>query len=129
MLPHDRMDHDYRVTGLVIGCAIEVHKALGPGLKENSYHAALGEALSRHNIQFRSRQNVKIFFEGVPAGSYQPDLIVEDTVVVEVKAVDRLIPLFTSQVVSYLKITHLRVGLILNFNCRKMAEGIKRVVL
>lgn len=68
-------------------------------------------------------------FEGESVGSYQPDLIVENTVVVELKAVDRLIPLFTSQVVSYLKITGLRVGLILNFNCSKMATGIKRVVL
>ena len=72
---------------------------------------------------------MKVFFDGVVAGSYEPDLVVENTVVVEVKAVDRLIPLFTSQVISYLKITNLHVGLILNFNCRKMTEGIKRVVL
>ena len=58
-----------------------------------------------------------------------PDLIVEKTLVVEVKSVDRLIPLFTSQVISYLKVTQLRVGLILNFNVPRMAEGIKRVVL
>ena len=123
------MDHDYRVTGLVIGCAIEVHKKLGPGLKENSYHNALCEALSRNNISYETRRNVNISFEGISVGRYQPDLLVENTVIVELKSVDRLIPLHTSQVISYLKITGLRVGLILNFNCRKMADGIKRVVL
>ncbi|HEX6164616.1 MAG TPA: GxxExxY protein [Vicinamibacterales bacterium] len=123
------MDHDYRVTGLVIGCAIKVHKQLGPGLKEASYHAALCEALRSDDIQFRSRQKVDVFYNGAPAGSYAPDLIVENTVVVEIKAVERLTPLFTSQLISYLKITGLRVGLILNFNCSKMTEGIKRVVL
>ena len=111
------MDHDYRISGLVIGCAIEVHKALGPGLKESSYQKALCEALSRRGIAFESRRNVRVSFQGMTVGTYQPDLIVEKTIVVELKAVDRLIPLFTSQIISYLKITGLRVGLILNFNC------------
>ena len=123
------MVHDYRVSGLVIGCAIEVHKHLGPGLKESSYQKALCEALSRAHIKYQARRSVAVAFHGRPAGSYQPDLIVENTVVVELKSVDRLIPLHTSQVVSYLRITGLRVGLILNFNCSKMAAGIKRVVL
>jgi GxxExxY protein len=65
----------------------------------------------------------------VLVGKYRPDLIVEQTVVVEVKSVNRLIPLFTSQLISYLKLTQLRVGLILNFNAPRMADGIKRVVL
>jgi len=123
------MDHDYRVTGRVIGCAIDVHKALGPGLKERAYHSALCESLSRGNLAYQSKRSFPVSFGGVQIATYEPDLIVEDTVIVEVKAVERLIPLFTSQVVSYLKITGLRVGLILNFNCSKMTEGIKRVVL
>ena len=123
------MDHDYRVTGLVIGCAIEVHKALGPGLKESSYQRALCEALCGRGIKFEAQRRLQVAFKGTPVGEYQPDLIVENAVVVELKAVDRLVPLFTSQVISYLKITGLRVGLILNFNCVKMTDGIKRVVL
>ena len=123
------MDHDYSVTGLVIGCAIEVHKQLGPGLKEDSYENALCEALARQRIKFEKERTFRVKFEGKPVGKYRPDLIVEQTVVVEVKSVDRLIPLFTSQVVSYLKVTQLRVGLILNFNVPRMADGIKRVVL
>ncbi len=123
------MDHDYQVTGQIIGCAIEVHKALGPGLKEGSYENALCEALARKNISFDRECSVPVVFHDVRVGKCRPDLIVEKAVVVEVKAVDRLIPLFTSQVITYLRITHLRVGLILNFNVPRMADGIKRVVL
>ena len=123
------MDHDYSVTALVIGCAIEVHKQLGPGLKEESYENALCEALARQNISFDKERTLRVMFEGKAVGKYRPDLIVEQTVVVEIKSVDRLIPLFTSQLISYLKLTKLRVGLILNFNCPRMADGIKRVVL
>ena len=123
------MDHDYRVTGSVIGCAIEVHKVLGPGLKEEAYEIALCKALSKSHIKFESQRRLKVSFEGTPVGTYKPDLIVEQTVVVEIKSVDRLTPLFTAQVLSYLKITGLHVGLILNFKCATMKEGIKRVVL
>ena len=122
------MVHDYQVSGLVIGCAIEVHKALGPGLKESSYAAALCEALNSKNVRYDTERTIPGVFQGVRVGKYRPDLIVENTVVVEVKSVDRLIPVFTSQLVSYLKVTQLRVGLILNFKCPKMAQGIKRVV-
>jgi len=123
------MDHDYQATGLVIGCAIDVHKKLGPGLKEDIYENALCEALSSKGIKYDRQKTVPVAYEGVRVGKFRPDLIVDATVVVEVKSVDRLTPLFTAQVIAYLKITQLRVGLILNFNCRRMAEGIKRVVL
>ena len=129
MLQCTSMVHDYEVTGRVIGCAIEVHKKLGPGLKEDSYLNALCEALTREKIPFARQKTFQVAFQGVTVGKYRPDLIVADTVVVEVKTVDRLIPLFTSQIISYLKLTGLRVGLILNFNVARLAEGIKRVVL
>ena len=123
------MDHDYQVTGQIIACAIEVHKKLGPGLKEDPYANALCEELARQGISYDRERTIPVNFHGVSVGKYRPDIIVENTVIVEVKSVDRLIPLFTSQVVSYLKITKLHVGLILNFNSRRMADGIKRVVL
>ena len=123
------MDHDYRVSGIVIGCAIEVHKALGPGLKESAYAAAMREALKQSGLRFRSEPTVPVSFNRIAVGHYRPDLIVENTVVVEIKSVEQLIPLYTSQVVRYLKATQLRVGLILNFNCTSMRYGIKRVVL
>ena len=123
------MEHDYRVTGLVIGCAIEVHKALGPGLKERTYQDAFCHALSRQNIKYHAKLANKVYFEGKLVVTYEPDVIVEGTVVVEIKSVARLVPVFTSQLVSYLKVTGLRVGLLLNFNCPKMVHGIKRIVL
>lgn len=123
------MVHDFQISGLVIGCAIEVHKGLGPGLKERAYAAALRQALDRKNIRYECERTVPVQFEGVQVGTYRPDFVVENTVVVEVKSVDRLVPVFTSQLVTYLRITRLRVGLLLNFNCVTMAHGIKRVVL
>lgn len=123
------MDHDDRVTGLVIACAIDVHKALGPGLKEQAYQVALCQELAKRNIQFEAQPRLTVAYEGTPVGSYIPDLIVERTVVIEIKSVDRLSPLFTSQVLAYLRITGLRVGLVLNFNSARLADGIKRVVL
>ena len=122
------MDHDYRVSGLVIGCAIEVHRALGPGLKEEAYEIALCAALTKNNIKFESQRRLKASYEGVPVGTYKPDLIVEKTIVVEVKSVERLTPLFTTQVLAYLKVTGLHVGLILNFKAATMKDGIKQVV-
>ena len=123
------MDHDSRISGLVIGCAIEVHKALGPGLKESAYQRALCQSLAFSRIRYTTEGTFPIVFQGVTMGHYRPDLIVEDTVVVEVKSVDRLLPLFTTQLTTYLRITGLHVGLLLNFNCSRMTQGIKRVVL
>jgi GxxExxY protein len=105
------------------------HAVLGPGLKEGVYENALCEALSAKGFKYERERTMPVLFQGVRVGKFRPDLIVENTVIVEVKSVDRLIPVFTSQVIAYLKITQLRVGLILNFNCPRMADGIKRVVL
>lgn len=122
------MDHDTHITGIIIGCAIEVHKAVGPGLKERAYELALREALNRRNVRYEWQPRLAAQYEGIDIGTYQPDLIVENTVVVEIKVVDRLTPVVTAQVLSYLKVTGLHVGLILNFQCARMADGIKRVV-
>ena len=102
------MVHDYQVSGLVIGCAIEVHKSPGPGLKEQSYAAALCEAFNSKNVRYECERTIPAEFHGVRVGKYRPDLIVENTVVVEVKSVDRLIPVFTSQLVSYLRVTRFK---------------------
>jgi GxxExxY protein len=91
------MVYDYQVSGLVIGCAIEVHKSLGPGLKEQSYSAALCEAFKANNVLYEHERSLRVDFLGIRVGSYRPDFIVQKTVVVEVKSVDRLVPVFTSQ--------------------------------
>jgi len=86
------VDHDYQVSGLVIGCAIEVHKALGPGLKEKTYATTLCEVFDRRNIKFTCDRTIDVAFDGVKVGEYRPDLVVEGTVVVEVKSVLRKPP-------------------------------------
>jgi GxxExxY protein len=82
----------------------------------------------RRNIKFICDRTIEVAFDGVKVGEYRPDLVVEGTVVVEVKSVLRMHPVFVSQVVTYLKITNLRVGLLLNFNCPRLKDGITRVV-
>jgi GxxExxY protein len=123
------MDHDEIVTAQIIGCAIEVHRQLGPGLLENAYHTALCIELARRKIKFVREPMIPLEYEGVRVGDYKPDLVVENLVVVEVKSVLRFEPVFLAQMLTYLRITKLRVGLILNFNRPVMKDGIRRVVL
>jgi GxxExxY protein len=122
------MDHDTRVSQQIIGAAIEVHRDLGPGLLESAYHTALRVELAQRGIQFENKRIIPLEYHGVRIGDYIPDLIVENTVVVEVKSVLRFEDVFTAQMLTYLRLTRLRVGLIINFNKRLLRDGIKRVV-
>ena len=122
------MDHDTVITERVIGCAIEVHRDLGPGLLENPYHTALCVELAQRGMAFERQRVIPLVYHGVCVGDYIPDLIVENTVVVEIKSVLRFEDIFTAQMLTYLRLTGLRVGLIINFNKRLLRDGIKRVV-
>lgn len=104
------------LTGRVIGCAIEVHKILGPGFLEAVYSEALAIALSDSAIGFRREVRVGVSFRGRAIGEHRLDLLVEDRVVVELKAVESLARIHYAQVRSYLRATDLRVGLLLNFD-------------
>lgn len=123
------MDHDQVISERIIGCAINVHRALGAGLLESAYQTALCVELAHSGIQFERERVVPLVHRGIKVGDYRPDLIVERTVVVEVKSVLRFEPVFTAQMLTYLRITGLRVGLLLNFNKAVMKDGIRRVVL
>jgi GxxExxY protein len=123
------MDHDHIVTDRVIGCAIEVHRALGPGLLERAYLLALCAELAYTGVAFERERTFPLVYRGVDVGAYVPDLIVEGKAIIEVKSVSNLDPIFTAQLVTYLRVTQLRVGLLLNFNRAKLMDGIKRVVL
>ena len=123
------MDHDHTVSDSVIGAAIDVHRHLGPGLLESVYLTCLCVQLAHNGIRFERERRIPMEYLGVHVGDYIPDLIVENTVVVEVKSVSHLEPVFTAQVITYLRITKLRVGLLLNFNVPKLVNGLKRVVL
>jgi GxxExxY protein len=117
------------VTGRVIGAAIEVHRHLGPGFLEEVYEQALCHELALRGIAYERQAPCVVVYKGVAVGEGRLDLLVEDAVVVELKAVDRLAPIHEAQLLSYLKATGKRLGLLLNFNTPAMRDGIKRIAL
>jgi len=123
------MDHEVELTEQIIGCAIEVHRALGPGLLESAYRRALCMELAHKQIRFERERRIPLQYRGRPLGAYRVDLIVESRVVVEVKSVLRWEPVFEAQILTYLRITGARVGLLMNFNKGVLKAGIKRFVL
>jgi GxxExxY protein len=120
--------HD-RLTGRIIGCAIEVHRVLGPGLLESTYEEALCVELEEAGLAYQRQLPVPILYKGRTLGEYRLDLLVEDAVVVEVKSTDRDDPIFMSQVLTYIRLTGKRVGLLINFNRRLLKNGITRLVV
>ena len=117
------------LTEKIIGCAIEVHRALGPGLLEVTYESALAVELNPVGLNFGRQVIVPITYNGRPVGDYRLDLMVEKAVIVEIESVERLDLIFEAQLLAYLKITGLKRGLLLNFNSRLRKDGIKRLVL
>jgi GxxExxY protein len=118
-----------RITNAVIGAAIEVHRALGPGFIESVYERALILEMSRRGIRFRSQARCNVLYKGESVGDLRLDFIVNEIVIVEIKAVDALAPIHTAQAISYLKATGLRLAILLNFNVPLMKDGIKRIAL
>jgi GxxExxY protein len=121
---------DALVTEQIIGAAIEVHRALGPGLLEATYEECLAYELAERRLAVERQPARPVVYKGTQLSiGYRPDFVVEKNVIVELKTVERFLPVHTAQVLTYLKLEGLRVGLLLNFNSRWMASGIKRVVL
>jgi GxxExxY protein len=118
-----------RVATDVIGAAIEVHRHLGPGFIERIYHEALCFELSSREIAFEHEYPVLVNYKGMAITGQRIDLIVGRCIVVELKAAARIDLAHEAKVISYLRTMGLRLGLLLNFNCRTMKEGIKRIVL
>jgi GxxExxY protein len=117
------------LTEKIIGCAIEVHRQLGPGLLESTYESALCVELELKGLKFQRQTPHPISYKGKVIGEHRLDLLVEGSVVVEIKSVERYDPIFEAQVLTYLKITGLRRALLINFNSRLLKDGIKRFVL
>lgn len=118
-----------RLTREVIGAAIEVHRVLGPGFDEGVYERALRVELELRRTPFESQVPVAIDYKGHPVGDGRMDIVVGGLIVVEMKAVDGLLALHTAQVITYLKATGLRLGLLINFNVPLLKDGLKRIVL
>jgi GxxExxY protein len=124
ILPHSE------VTGAVIGAAIEVHRALGPGLLESVYESCLAHELTLRGIEFQRQVDLPVLYKGQQLGcGYRIDLLVRNTVLVELKAVDAILPIHEAQLMTYLRLSKMRVGLLINFHVPVLKDGIIRRVL
>ena len=123
------MDFD-PLSNRVLGCALEVHKALGPGLLESAYESALAYELSTAGLMAQRQVDVPVVYKKAKLDcGFRIDLLVEKQLVVELKSVESLLPLHEAQLLTYLKLTGCKVGLLINFNVRLLKSGIKRLVL
>ena len=117
------------VTATIIGAAMEVHRTIGPGLLESACQACLVQELADRGLHLEVQKALPIIYKNVLVGAgYRIDILVEHRVIVEVKAVEKLLPLHVAQVLAYLKLSGSPIGLILNFNTVRLADGIKRVI-
>jgi GxxExxY protein len=118
------------LTGAVIAAALVVHRLLGPGLLESLYQRALCHELHLRGIPFQAQRPVSVGYKGVSLGDgLRLDMVVADQLIAELKAVEKLLPIHEAQLITYLKLAGLHVGLLINFNVRLLKEGIKRMVL
>jgi GxxExxY protein len=119
-----------KLTGDVIGAAIEVHKTLGPGLLESAYEECLCHELELREIPYERQKELPIQYKGVKLDcGYRLDLVVADKLVIELKACERLEPIHEAQLLTYLKLTGIKLGLLINFNVPVLKEGIRRLAL
>ena len=125
----DETDERDPLTSIVIGAAIEVHRELGPGLLESVYQSCLNEELQQRRISFLAQHRMPLIYKGVPLNDeFVLDLYFPDRLVVELKAVEKLMPIHEAQLLTYLRLTRIKVGLLLNFNVSVLKDGIKRLV-
>ncbi len=124
-----RLLHE-ELTGKIIGAAVEVHRELGPGLLESAYLACLCREFALRGIGFQAEVSLPVAYKGIRLDcGYRMDLVVEDNVAVELKSVDRLLPIHQAQLMTYLRLSRLRVGLLINFNVKLLPDGLVRRVL
>ena len=117
------------ITGKVIYCAIEVHSTLGPGLLENVYEEALGHEFTLRGIVYERQKEINLQYKGQEIGRHRIDFLVEDEVIVELKAVEGMNKIYEAQLLTYLRAKGKRVGLLINFNVARLKDGIKRLII
>lgn len=117
------------LSNIIIGEAIHVHKALGPGLLESVYESCLYHRLSKTDLIIKKEQPIPVIFEEVKLEcGYRADMIIENKVIIEIKAVEALNDIHKAQVLTYLRLTNLKLGLLINFNVLYLKDGVKRIV-
>lgn len=117
------------LTHQIIGAAIGVHRELGPQLLESIYEEALCIELGLHQLNFERQKKIELRYKGHEIGTFFIDLVVDDSVIVELKSVAKLAPVHDAQLINYLKLTGLRRGLLINFHGATLKEGVKRIVV
>lgn len=118
-----------RITGITIDCSMTVHTALGPGLLEGAYQACLVHELRKRGLAVESGVRVPVIYDGLTIDlGYRIDMLVEQQVIVELKAVERIHPIHQAQLLSYMKLQGRKVGLLINFNVVHLKDGITRLV-
>jgi GxxExxY protein len=114
----------------VIGAAIEVHRYLGPGLLESTYHGCLCRELELQRIPYRSQVALPLEYKGIQVEKgYVIDLLIEETLIVEIKSVDKLLPIHSSRLMTYIRLQGLSCGLLINFNVHTLVRGLRRILL
>lgn len=117
------------ITGNIVDSAIKVHKALGPGLLESAYEACLAHELRKRERKVLTQVGLPVIYDGVKLDvGYRLDMLVEDCVIVELKVVEHVLPVHEAQLLSYLKLSGLKVGLLINFHVPILTQGVKRMV-
>jgi GxxExxY protein len=129
MVTQDIKDKSNHISNIIIGSAIEIHKTLGPGLLESVYEDCLCYELSQQKIEYARQVNLPLTYKDAKINAgLRIDLIVDDLVIVELKAVEKVIPVHKSQLLTYLKITKKWLGLLINFNVPILKDGVERIV-
>jgi len=118
------------LSNRVIGCALEVHKHLGPGLLESTYEQCLAHELRTAGIPFALQYPLPVEYKGNKLDcGYRVDLLVDKSIIVELKSADKILPIHEAQLLTYMKLSEIAIGLLMNFNVKYMKDGIKRMVL
>jgi len=118
------------ITKVIIGCAIDVHKELGPGLLESAYEECLYYELQKAGLIVEKQKAIPVVYKEIKLDcGYRADLIVEDKIVIELKTVDEFNPVHEAQILTYLKFADKKLGLLINFNVLRLKDGIKRYIL
>jgi len=121
--------NENEIGKIIIGAALRVHTTLGPGLLESAYEICLAHEIAKQGLSIKQQVLLPVHYDGLELDAgYRLDLLVHDKVIVELKAVEKLLPIHTAQLLSYLKLSQLALGYLLNFNVVHMRDGIKRVV-
>jgi GxxExxY protein len=118
-----------QITDTIIGAAVDVHRTFGPGLLESAYEACLVFELAERGLKVEQQKTLPVVYRGVKLDcGYRLDILIEESVIVEVKSIDQIAPIHKAQLLSYLKLSGCKVGLLINFNVKVLKDGVVRMV-